>query len=558
MISKEAVKAAVYGDNALHLRSVDQVMDLERLGSMHQSRLSFMRSLVRRVMLERWQINIAHIMLCEQGYGTVIYEIKTNLDFFSLVIFSNYLADEDRNDRVVAEKWDLTMALVSGKVESEYLEFLRANVPLQEAGRVDERVLVLSRANRSARNFNYVVDQLSEGLQPAVEKIAKVGYLYRTTAVYGSGKLGMADWDKIKQFFPDFARPFAAEMFVCFMIRSFSLFQVEHIAKHRSPKTFNPLRLDIKRYFGIGNSTGLGMAPYLINHPLLISQWVEVRELALSMVCTLGEINEEIQQKFMKLLKRSQQHISQTFTENEWQTQNNIDVANDLKSILTYIEESSITSWHDFMGWCAQNCVIQTQELMVSILLELYPALVNDLDMYCDVDEEMALNPIMMLEELKSVIEKHYQWALDINFDDLEETKTFWYRSENKMEPRLGTKGVDDGDDKQMLLGVAYEVMKCYQILIQYMVANPNHTTARFLVDHPQLRGIIRRIQTMSLRKYGDIQVNLLSADVLPMHLLRAKLAFFGVSKFDPRSKLWVRNTMYQGAPLLGHVLNSF
>lgn len=50
---------------------------------------------------------------------------------------------------------------------------------------------------------------------------------------------------------------------------------------------------------------------------------------------------------------------------------------------------------------------------------------------------------------------------------------------------------------------------------------------------------------------YGEIQANLLDENVLPMHLLRAKLSFFGVSKFDPRSKLWVRNTMFQGAPLL-------
>ncbi len=57
---------------------------------------------------------------------------------------------------------------------------------------------------------------------------------------------------------------------------------------------------------------------------------------------------------------------------------------------------------------------------------------------------------------------------------------------------------------------------------------------------------------------YGDIQGNLLDRNVLPMHLLRAKLAFFGVSKFDPRSKLWVRNTMYQGAPLLEDIGGTF
>ena len=132
---------------------------------------------------------------------------------------------------------DLTMALCEGSVDQEQLEHLRANVPLQEAGRVDSRVFVLSRANRSARNFNYVVDQLAQGSQPDVNKIAEVGYLYRTTAAYGSGKLGMADWDKVRGKHRDFSRPFAAEMFTCFMLRHFSLQQADFIARQRAPDT---------------------------------------------------------------------------------------------------------------------------------------------------------------------------------------------------------------------------------------------------------------------------------------------------------------------------------
>ena len=54
----------------------------------------------------------------------------------------------------------------------------------------------------------------------------------------------------------------------------------------------------------------------------------------------------------------------------------------------------------------------------------------------------------------------------------------------------------------------------------------------------------------MSKTQYGDIQANLLDEGVLPIHLLRCKLSFFGVGKFDPKSRLWVRNTMFQGAPI--------
>ena len=77
---------------------------------------------------------------------------------------------------------------------------------------------------------------------------------------------------------------------------------------------------------------------------------------------------------------------------------------------------------------------------------------------------------------------------------------------------------------------------------------------AHFLLRHPDQISIVRRIQTMTPLIYGDIRANLADQDMQPMHLLRAKLSFFGVSKFDPKSRLWVRNTMFQGAPLISEL----
>ena len=72
------------------------------------------------------------------------------------MLFSNYLDPELRNDRVIATQWDLTMALCEGVVDESQLAALKKQVPKQEAGRFDSRVFVLSRANRSVRNFDYV------------------------------------------------------------------------------------------------------------------------------------------------------------------------------------------------------------------------------------------------------------------------------------------------------------------------------------------------------------------------------------------------------------------
>jgi hypothetical protein len=558
MSTPSSIDAASGGAQPLRMRPAHMVMDLERLGSLHQSRLSFMRCLVRKIMREGWQIEPRRFELDDQGYGTVIYRIQTSGDLFSFVLFSQYLEPDKRNDRVIASEWDLTMALCEGEVDDDYVEFLRCNVPLQEAGRLDSRVMVLSRANRSVRNFDSVVDALSAGRQPQVEQIARVGYLYRTTAVYGSGKLGMADWEKVSSKHPDFARPFAAEMFNCFMLRNFSLQQVEHIARQRAPDTAVALQPQLKRYFGIGNSTGLGMAPYLINHPQLIGRWIEMRELALARVRGLGQVTAERLARLHVLIERGIQHIEQTVTEDAWQTENNRVVLEDFATLQDWLATQRLESWAQLLAWAERQLSLQAQELLNCILLELYPELVDNLEDRFALVESLELQPQMPAGELRSLIEQHYAWALAIDFDAEGATETFWYRSEEKQEPRLGNCNLESGRDKQMPLGIGYLAQQCHRQLCAYLAEHPEQCTASFLLRHPEQRGIVRRMQSMAKTHYGEIQANLLDRDVLPMHLLRCKLAFFGVSKFDPRSRLWVRNTMFQGAPLLEDIGQPF
>ena len=74
----------------LPLRSPELVMDINRLGSMHQSRLSFMRHLMRVIMREQWQISPSIVDLDEDGYGTMVYTITTPNKVYSHVLFSDY------------------------------------------------------------------------------------------------------------------------------------------------------------------------------------------------------------------------------------------------------------------------------------------------------------------------------------------------------------------------------------------------------------------------------------------------------------------------------------
>lgn len=538
------------------MRPEAEVMDIARLGSLHSSPISFMRTLVRRIMEEEWRIERKRFDLDEQGYGCAIYRIETLNGVFSFVLFSNPLDDADRNDRVVATSWDLTMALCAGEVDEVWLEELRRNVPKQEAGRVDARVFSLSRANRSSRLFDYVLEELCAGRQPDSARIAEVGYLYRTTAVYGSGKLGMADWNKVRLMFADFNRPFAPEMFICYLLRQFSLDQVDHIAHARAPEQAVSLDDRIKRYIGIGNSTGLGMAPYLINHPQLLSQWIETREIALARVLHKANPSTRRIELFRDLIARASQHLLEANTSDEEQIDRNRVSIEELASADLWIEAQAeeLRNWVQLSQHARQNWSMETQELLHSITLEVYPELVIELENHCSVVPDLDLDAAMSTQELKTLIEQRYDWALAIDFDEAGANDAFWYRSEEKLEPRLGFQGADPGIEKQMPLPIGRRVRECYDLLAADIESNTDSDVIHFLLRQPAQKSIVKRIQSMVKRQYSEIRANLAHRDVRPMDLLRCKLAFFGVSKFDPRSRLWVRNTMYQGAPLVSDI----
>ena len=73
-------------------------------------------------------------------------------------------------------------------------------------------------------------------------------------------------------------------MLTVFLIRAFTLDLVEHLARTRAPQSAVAIEPHNRRRFGVNNSTGLGMAPFLMNHPVLLNNWVMARETALQRV----------------------------------------------------------------------------------------------------------------------------------------------------------------------------------------------------------------------------------------------------------------------------------
>lgn len=542
------------------LRPPSEVMQLERLGSLHATRISFIRSVVRKMMRDQWKVECLRFDLDRDGYGTAIYRVTTPDYIYNFVLFSRYLDDSRRSDRVIADAWDCAFALVEGDVDDERLERLRENVPKQEAGRCDPGVIVLSRANRSVRNFEAIVRALAEGRQPDPEQIAQVGYLYRTTAVYGNGKFGLADYPKIRDW-RDFGLPFAAQMFTVYLLRHFSIRQVEHIARHRAPDTAVEMDRRLQRYLGIGNSTGLGMAPFLVNHPKLIAQWVLMRETAIARcLAKPGEAGRR--DRLLALMDRVIRHTQETWVDDQIQQESNHALVTEMQQARAWLAEQGVDDrhlWQELSDHARQHWSLETQELLHTLIVELYPERVDELELHMGADEQYDLVPDMSIDDLVALIESHYDWALAVDFDREDAEYYFWYRSAEKEEPRLGVRAEEDGADREMPLDIARRVRRCHDRLVEYRDSGSGRdTVVEFLIDHPGQKGIVRRVQSMADTEMGEIRENLLDRSMLPMHLLRCKLSFFGATKFDPRSSRWVRITLFQGAPLLEDIGEPF
>ena len=139
----------------IQLRDPKIIMKLSRLGSFHQSKLSFLRSFLKE--FKNWDYKQDLFDLNELGYGTAIYSLKKNKRIYSLICFANELNENERSDRVIATKWDAAFTLFDGVPLKKDIERLRNEVPKQEIGRLSYKELTLSRANKSVRAFDHVV-----------------------------------------------------------------------------------------------------------------------------------------------------------------------------------------------------------------------------------------------------------------------------------------------------------------------------------------------------------------------------------------------------------------
>ena len=534
----------------VELRDPNTIMKLSRLGSFHQSKLSFLRSFLNE--FKDWEYKQDLFNLDENGYGEAVYSFKKDKRVYSLVCFANHIKDEERSDRVIATKWDAAFTLHDGVPGKKDIERLKNEVPKQEVGRLSYKELTLSRANKSLRLFNHVTENLSQGLQPDLNLLSKVGYLYRTTAVYGSGKFGLADRFRIKNR-EEINGPFRLEMMLVYLVRQFTFDQVNHVAYHKNPKKAVKLDEQISKNLGIGNSTGLGMAPFIVNHPTLLNNWILSREIALKKIREIKDVKKNDSALFVDCVKKSLTNITSWNTDSEYQKNKINNLLKDIQKFLKFIEnEFDFTTEYPFNGiyeWLEQETCEECIEYVVSIMMEPYSEITEPLVKEMSSDEEKYFNipAHRTVEDLRNIIEKKYPNILEINFEKKENNQNFWFISKNKEEPRLADRFEEHGSELEQPLAIARDIKKLYEIL---MVSKNSQTVSDFLIKNSELRHVVRRVFVVEKFPYSEIQDNTIGKNIMPIDMLRLKLSFFGALKFDPRSDKWLRICMFQGAPL--------
>jgi len=521
------------------LRSPDEVMRLARMGSMFPTRLSFLRSLMRRLAEERVTIDRPVWHMDAEGFGHAVYSLRLGGYDYSLVAVSTDLPPELRTDRVIATAWDTAYVLYDGIPDASEVARIVDTAPHQEASRFTERDLILSRANKSVRLFAHVVQSLRDGRQPDVDMIRDVGYLMRTTAVYGNGKFGIADRDVIETR-PGLEGPFAAEMLTVWLIRHFTHALAEHVGQ----AALDPA---LKRHLGIGNSTGLGMAPFLVTHPVLLNNWMLVRETALARVRGVEALSDDQKARLSALADRAAQHLQEWNVPDKEHQARIVTLRGDWEMARRVLAKEALGGAEPLdavmNAVAAYSCDVQ--ELMVALILEPFGDLVDGLaDCMGDPFGGFSM-PLRDTAALRSEIETHFAWALTPDYDATDGCGQFWYVSEAKQEPRLGLRFDEPGAELESPLDIGRRIKALYSALDRDKLS-----LCDFLADHPEHGLAMSRVQLGARYPYAEIRDNLIATSCLPIDMLRCKLSFFGASKFDPKSDRWTRITLCQGAPL--------
>jgi hypothetical protein len=531
------------------------VMHPDRLAAMQPSRVSATRFLVSRAAKGRWKIACRQFDLDEGARGIAVYEITAGSWDFSFILHSFEPSKKGRTGRIIGTAWDMMGSLVEGRATQRDIDLVGQEMPQLYHGRASPKTLIWCRSNRSDRVFDDCVDALAAGRQPAFEPLLRAGYIMRNTGLDGNGTFGTRNFQTLEPDHP--LRPsLSAQMLTGYMMRVFAADLVHHLARAKGGDNAVELRRDLLRYLGIGNGSALGLMFFVNNHPLLIDRWLGIREecIAQAKLATLGSGSGE-SELVSRLLQRAIAYRRADRTRYRQLTPSHR-IADDLTEIHKKFQlaagraaagQGSAYPLADFAHAIEGRYVPAAIETFYSILIELVPDLADSLVETLAIDEELVSRPEMALGRLREILHAEYGWAYRMDLTTERSQRYIWYKSANAEEPRRGIRA-EAPDAFNLGLDLPRLVVQLDADLAGY---DRTLSVARFLLDHPQYRRIVTRIQALAGRPYHSPRADIMSEDFIPVFITRlVNGPIHGLEKTEDAMGRDLRGVLLDGAPL--------
>ncbi|MEW6438827.1 MAG: hypothetical protein AB1508_16840 [Pseudomonadota bacterium] len=544
-----------------NLRSESCVMRPARLRAIKATPLSFARSLVKRMIAEKWRIERRLIDIDRDGVGKLIYRIFAAGRDFTFVVFSRRSDGTEHPGRIFESNFDLLAALFEGDVDDSRIEHEQQQLDGRLwQGRTDNSCLGWTLANRSVRFFNHIVEHLTQGRQPDKEFLKSGGgYIIRNAGWYGNGRFGSRSWKALGPRHP-FSYPYHLDIFPLYLWRTVGFDIVETMARLRNPGAAAVLSAHTKAWMGIGNSSGIGMVAALVRWPAWMSAYNFPRELALAIILSQrGPVDTGAAESLCRLLRRAIDY----YAEQPDSLIKGVERASVIKSGLEQVAMNAermlgelsvgrspkfgywraVTDFADMLG------TVELSEQVNALLIQAHPEISDAmLDLFQQAMKvERTLDPTMDVAELRSIIARRYRWALEIDQLASGARKYFWYRSEENGENRRGERVIDPGEERESFVDVVGSI---HALSADLARQNSNVAVAEFLLRHPEMSHAVSRVQLAAGFPYTEIRGNIIDANFLPMDGIRFLLSTMGLESSHPNSNQWVRGTFLQGAPL--------
>ena len=545
------------------LRSATLMMQPERLAALQPSRISATRAFMRQLIEERWSFKKVKFDIKADGVGEALYHIEAPGNWvFSIPVLSFKPTQKGRTLRIIGTAWDMMAALVEGRISDADLETLRQEAPKLYHGRATPGTLTWFRANRSARFFDDSVAALAKGSQPDEEKLWNAGYAMRNTGVNGNGMFGTRTFRALESDHP-LRGSMAAEMLSAYMMRVFSIDLMNHLARKAGGNTAVELNPAMARYLGVGNASAMGLMHFTNNWPKLINRWILVREKCIARAKMLDlSADPEPLDRLIRLTERAITYRKEDTTHYTRYPSGAKLAAElscvhaDLCRLRSQLKAGALEVSAPFSGFCAsveERFHPHTTETLLSLMIDLVPTYADQQVRALIVNEEAIGAPEMSTCELQDLLRAEYAWAFEMDLDAPEARHFIWYKSRNAEEPRRGPR-TDIDEKHELVLDVPRLVVELDAAL---GAAPPGQSVSRFLIDNPDLRQIVTRIQSLSGLPYHTPHADIMHRDFIPAHITKLlNSGLHGLDKTVDAMDRGICGVLFQGAPLPEEIAN--